>query len=145
MTTDGFTIERTFDAPRDLVWKALTEPAQFAVWFGGDHAEVPVDSVAMDVRPGGTWQAKMIAGGAEMDWKGEYVEVDEPERLVFTITHQPDNPARDTITVTLAENDGKTDMTYHQGGGNLDPAGYEQAKQGTGTFLDKLEELVASR
>jgi len=78
MTTDGFTIERTFDAPRDLVWKALTEPAQFAVWFGGDHAEVPVDSVSMDVRPGGTWAAHMIAGGAEMDWKGEYVEVDEP-------------------------------------------------------------------
>ena len=36
-------------------------------------------------------------------------------------------------------------MTYHQGGGNLDAAGYEQAKQGTGTFLDKLEELVTSR
>ena len=98
----------------------------------------------MDVRPGGTWKAHMVAGPAQMDWKGEYVEVDEPERLVFTITDQPDNPARDTITITLAENDGKTDMVYRQSGGNLDAAGYEQAKQGTAGFLDKLEEIVTN-
>ena len=145
MTADGFTIERTFDAPRDLVWQALTEPAHFAVWFGGDHGHVPVDSVTMDVRPGGVWKAKMEAGEARMDWLGEYVEVQEPERLVYTITDEPDNPARDTITITLAESGGSTEMVYHQGGGNLDPAGYEQAKHGTAGFLDRLEQLLAEQ
>jgi len=48
---------------------------------------VPLSSVAMDVRPGGAWKLTMFAppGRREINWWGEYREVDEPERLVFTI------------------------------------------------------------
>ena len=49
---DGITITRVFDAPRELVFQAWTDPARFAHWFGGPDADVPVDGVAMDVRPG---------------------------------------------------------------------------------------------
>jgi uncharacterized protein YndB with AHSA1/START domain len=73
------------------VWKEWTEPERFADWFGGSETEVPVSTVSMDVREGGTWRATMFAGPArrEIHWKGEYREVVEPERLVFTLSDQP--------------------------------------------------------
>jgi uncharacterized protein YndB with AHSA1/START domain len=57
----GITITRVFDAPPERVWHEWTEPARFAGWFGGSESEVPVSSVSMDVRPGGTWRATMFA------------------------------------------------------------------------------------
>ena len=42
-------IVREFDAPRELVWRAWTEPEQFADWFGGKDAEIPMSTVSMDV------------------------------------------------------------------------------------------------
>ena len=53
----GYTITRTFDAPRDLVWQAWTDPKQFAVWFGGPTTQMP--DMAMDVREGGAWSGTM--------------------------------------------------------------------------------------
>src|SRR2546421_5486590 len=87
---NGIKLTRVFDAPRERVWKEWTEPEAFADWFGGP-LEVPLDSVSMDVRPGGTLRLTMLAdpGRREIRWKGEYREVEEPERLVFTISHQP--------------------------------------------------------
>ena len=92
----GITITRVFDAPRERVWKEWTEPERFADWFGGADSEVPLSTVSMDVRPGGTWRATMFAGPGrrEIQWKGEYREVVEPERLVFTVTDQPDDEVR---------------------------------------------------
>ena len=87
----GITITRVFEAPRELVWKEWTEPERFADWFGGGESEVPLSTVSMDVRPGGTWRLTMFAdpGRREIHWNGEYREVDEPERLVFTVSDQP--------------------------------------------------------
>src|SRR5436305_3449630 len=72
--------ERTFDAPREVVWRAFTDPALVAEWYGGG-AEVE----HMDVRVGGTWK---FLGGYGPDGKytfqGEYLEVDPPRRLVQT-------------------------------------------------------------
>ena len=45
---------RVFDAPRERVWREWTEPERFADWFGGAESEIPLDTVSMDVRPGGT-------------------------------------------------------------------------------------------
>jgi uncharacterized protein YndB with AHSA1/START domain len=87
----GIAITRVFDAPRERVWKEWTEPDRFADWFGGTEAEIPVSSVSMDVRVGGAWRATMFAGRSrrEIQWKGSYQEVLEPERLVFTLSDQP--------------------------------------------------------
>src|SRR5438552_3527516 len=46
-------VTRVFDAPRELVWKALTEPEHFAQWFGTPPFTTPVSTITMDVRPGG--------------------------------------------------------------------------------------------
>ncbi len=93
---EGLRLTRVFDAPRDEVWREWTEPERFADWYGGRDSEVPLASVSMDVRPGGTWRATMFAGAErrEIRWAGEYREVVEPERLVFTVT---DEPGGDTV------------------------------------------------
>jgi uncharacterized protein YndB with AHSA1/START domain len=50
----GISVTRVFDAPRERVWREWTEPERFADWFGGPDAEVPLSSVSMDVRKGGS-------------------------------------------------------------------------------------------
>jgi len=141
----GITITRTFDAPRDRVWKEWTEPERFADWYGGGGAEVPVATVSMDVREGGAWRATMFAGPdrREIQWKGEYLEVVEPERLVFTVSDQPGEDAYELVTVVLTElGDGRTEMLFTQRG-RMSPEQYERAGQGWSTFFDRIDEHLA--
>jgi uncharacterized protein YndB with AHSA1/START domain len=141
----GITITRVFDAPRELVFRAWTEPARFAQWFGLRDAVVPVASVVMDVRPGGTWRATMLAGPdrTEIPWRGVYREVVPPERLVFTLSDQPGDD-REIVIVTLTDlGDGRTEMVFQQRGGHLSAAQYARAKQGWSTFFERLAEHVA--
>ena len=142
--TAGFTIVRTFAAPPEAVFAAWTTPEHFSAWFGGAASEVPVETVSMDVRPGGAWSARMFAGPDryEISWTGEFVEVDPPARLVLTMTDQPGAPARDGVTVSLAPVNGGTEMTVVQSGGNLTPEQYEQAKAGWNSFFDVMGLLV---
>ena len=53
MDEPGLEITRVFDAPREEVWREWTEPERFAGWYGGPEADNPLDTVSMDVRPGG--------------------------------------------------------------------------------------------
>jgi uncharacterized protein YndB with AHSA1/START domain len=142
---DGITITRVFDAPRERVWKEWTEPERFADWYGGSEAEVPLSTVSMDVRPGGSWRATMFAGPErrEIHWKGEYREVVEPERLEFTLSDQP-GEEYELITVVLTDlGDGRTEMLFQQRGG-LPPEVYEAAAQGWSTFFDRLAQRLAA-
>jgi uncharacterized protein YndB with AHSA1/START domain len=56
----GIRIRRVFDAPRERVWREWTDPESFADWYGGPQCEVPLSSVSMDVRPGGSWRLTMF-------------------------------------------------------------------------------------
>jgi uncharacterized protein YndB with AHSA1/START domain len=138
-----FTGTRVLDAPRELVWKAWTDPAQFAYWFGGE-AEVPVSTVSLDVRPGGAWNARMVMeDGAEIPFGGVYREVEEPERLVMTFEEvgRQTDPDQQVVTVTLADLDGKTELVLTQAG-VLDEDDFKGLEGGYGSFFDKLEELL---
>src|SRR5471032_2441197 len=123
----GSTITRTFAAPPEAVFDAWVTPASFAAWFGGSGVDVPVDSVAMDVQPRGEWTATMIlgAGMPDMNWFGEFVEVDRPNKLVMTLADRPGD-ARELVTVTFAAVEGGTEMLFRQTGGNLSPEEYER-------------------
>jgi uncharacterized protein YndB with AHSA1/START domain len=146
MGEHGFTTTRVFEAPREQVWKEWTEPEAFADWFGGTEADVPLSTVEMDVRPGGAWRATMFAGPGrrEIHWEGEYREVVEPERLVLTITDQPGDPRQDIVTVELLDlDDGRTEMRFEQRG-YMTPEEYERAKQGWGTFFERIAERLAA-
>jgi uncharacterized protein YndB with AHSA1/START domain len=141
--SDGATITRTFAAPRDRVFDAWINPVSFATWFGGSGVHVPAESVAMDVRPGGGWKATMELGGGmpDINWFGEFVEVDPPARLVLTLTDRPGD-ARETVTVTFAETPDGTEMVFRQTGGNLSAEEYERVESGWQGFFDAMAELV---
>jgi uncharacterized protein YndB with AHSA1/START domain len=141
----GIRITRVFDAPRDRVWREWTEPASFADWFGGPQCEVPLSSVSMDVRPGGPWQLTMFAppDRRRIDWKGEYREVDAPERLVFTITDQPGHDVFELVIVMLTDlGNGRTEMLFEQRG-SMSPEQYDRATEGWGGFFDRMDERLA--
>jgi uncharacterized protein YndB with AHSA1/START domain len=145
MAEDGMTITRVFDAPRERVWREWTEPERFADWYGGSHAEVPVATVSMDVREGGAWRATMFAGPdrRQIDWKGEYLEVVEPERLVFTVTDRPEDEARELVIVAFTDlGDGRTEMHFEQRG-HMSAEQYKAAGKGWGTFFDRMDERLA--
>jgi uncharacterized protein YndB with AHSA1/START domain len=141
----GITITRVFEAPRERVWKEWTEPERFADWFGGTESEVPLAGVTMDVRPGGRLRLTMFAepGRREILWKGEYVEVVEPERLVFTLSDQPGDEGYELVTVVLTElAGGRTEMLFQQHG-RLPAATYERAKEGWSSFFDGIAGRLA--
>ena len=145
---EGLRLTRVFEAPRQDVWKEWTKPERFADWYGGRGSEVPLASVAMDVRPGGSWRATMFAGPEryEIRWAGEYREVVEPERLVFTVTDRPEGREYELVTVVLTDlGEGRTQMDLTQTGGHLTADEYERAGQGWSSFFDVLAARLAGR
>lgn len=83
---DEVVIERSFDAPVDLVWKMWTDPEHFKAWYGPEGATIPV--AKMDVRVGGRrlvcMEMQLPSGPMQMWFTGEYREVVENARLVYT-------------------------------------------------------------
>ena len=141
----GLTITRVLEAPRERVWREWTEPERFAEWFGGPDADVPLETVAMDVRPGGAWRATMFAGPErrEIRWTGEYREVEPPVRLVLTMSDSPGNASDELVIVVLTElGDGRTEMVLEQHG-QLPPEVYDAARNGWGVFLDRIAARLA--
>jgi uncharacterized protein YndB with AHSA1/START domain len=110
-------ITRTFDAPRELVWELWSAPQHFKHWMGPrDH---PVVYTEGEFRRGGKWRGclQSIATGEELWQSGEYLEIKEPERLVFTFAWDRADGSRSPeteITVLFAEQQGKTVMTFCQ-------------------------------
>jgi len=101
-------VTRLFDAPRERVFEAWTDPEQVAQWWGPHGFTTTVHE--MDVRPGGVWRFVMHgADGTDYENKVVFVEVAKPERLVYN--HGGGEEA-DTeqfhVTVTFAEEEGKT-------------------------------------
>jgi uncharacterized protein YndB with AHSA1/START domain len=142
----GFTIRRVFDAPRERVWQEWSEPERFADWFGGAEAEIPLETVTMDVRPGGAWRATMFFGRDRraIQWKGEYVEVVPPERLVLTFSDGPDE-VYELVTVVLNDlGSERTEMLFEQRG-HMRPEEYDRTKEGWAGFFDRMDARLRAR
>jgi uncharacterized protein YndB with AHSA1/START domain len=111
-------ITRVLDAPRELVYRCWTEPDHLAKWWGPEGFRG--SSITVNPVEGGAWRFCMRNAEGEEHWaSGVYLEVVPPERLVFSLRWDPeeDRPLEDTlVTVTLADRDGKTEMTFHQSG-----------------------------
>jgi uncharacterized protein YndB with AHSA1/START domain len=113
------TITRVFNAPRDLVFRAWTEPERMAKW-GGPEGFAPT-YVEMDARPGGAWRLGMRSPeGQEYRQGGVVREIVPPERLVYTFAWEEGDgtPGHETlVTLTLAEHGpdaAQTLMTFQQ-------------------------------
>jgi uncharacterized protein YndB with AHSA1/START domain len=131
-----FTITRVYDAPRELVWKAWTDPDHVARWFGPRGITTPRSTITMDVRPGGTFELTMVSDddGTEYPSGGTFLEVVEPERLVWQ-----DRDIGLTVTITFTDLGDQTEMTCHVVG----ETGGAEAYDGWSTMFDKLGELLA--
>lgn len=101
---------RVFDAPRELVFQAHTDPRHVPHWWGQRHSTTIVD--VMDVRPGGAWRfIERDPEGNEFGFRGEYREIVPPERLVYTFEFEgmPGHIVLETIT--FEEHAGKTTVS----------------------------------
>lgn len=108
-------ITRTFDAPRALVWQAWTRPEHLMKWL------CPKDFTVIfaegELRPGGTWRSGMRSPrGQDHVAGGVYREVEPEHRLVFTHLWEGGEGPETTVTVTLEERQGKTEMAFEQVG-----------------------------
>ncbi len=137
------TITRLFDAPRELVFEAWTDPDHVAKWFGPAGFDAPRDSVEIDLRVGGRFNLRMVQGGSGREHRIRYeiVELVEPELLVLKSEPMPEvGLHHGTIArIELQEEAGGTRMTltdgpYTEAGGRGAGAGWEGA-------FDKLEAL----
>jgi uncharacterized protein YndB with AHSA1/START domain len=134
-----FSITRIFRAPRELVWRAWTQPEQFAQWFGPRGYSVPPASVSLDLRPGGSCQFTMVsdADGTEFLNRGMFTEVVEPERLVF---QQIDSDLEVSLTLTDL-GDGQTTMRIEVNGETR----ANEAIVGWSSSFEKLAESLEAR
>jgi len=101
-------LTRLFDAPRHLVFEAMSKPEHIKRWWGnlGDGYSVPVCEV--DLRIGGKWRFVNRHPKGEAEFYGEYREIDPPGRIVFTEIYAPFPDAPSVVTATLADENGKT-------------------------------------
>jgi uncharacterized protein YndB with AHSA1/START domain len=147
IVTDGadLTIERTFDAPRELVWTVLTSAEHIPQWWGtyDTHAEVTL----MDLRPGGRWRIGSAEGGEGVAFSGEFLEVVPPERLVRTSAPEmpgvdPDGPPA-VETITLDDLGGRTKMVYHARFPSEDVLGFALDQGMTRGILEQFDRFAA--
>ena len=140
------TFTRILNAPRELVFKAWTDPKQMAQWWGPRVFTNPV--CEMDVRPGGVWRFVMHSpDGTDYDNKVVFVEVARPERLVYD--HGPgdesDSP-QFRVTVTFEQEGGKTRLTLRlvfASAAERDRAVEFGALEGGNQTLERLAEHLA--
>jgi len=102
---------RLFDAPRDLVFEAMSKPEHIKQWWGrlGEGYSVPVCEV--DLRVGGAWRFVNRHPKGEAAFHGVYREINPPERVVFTEIFEEFPDAESVVTAVLTEENGKTRLT----------------------------------
>ena len=155
-STKDVQIERTFDAPIDLIWAMWTEAEHFSRWYGPNGAQIP--SAEMNVRIGGTRRITMEmdtpAGPMRMYFIGEYRAVDPKTHLVYTESMADADgkamtaeqmgmpagmPTETMIVVDLEDLGAHTKMTLTHLGVPADSPG----ATGWATAIDKMQANVA--
>jgi uncharacterized protein YndB with AHSA1/START domain len=138
---------RVFDAPRDLVWKAMTQPELMKRWFG-PHGHQLIEC-EIDLRPGGKWRYLLLQpDGSTMGMFGEYLEVEPPERTVHTESFdQFAEFGAGVITTVLTEENGKTTLTAVEVAPSAEVRDAIVAtgmEHGAAETYDRLAELLSS-
>jgi uncharacterized protein YndB with AHSA1/START domain len=138
-------LTRVFDAPRRLVFEAMTRPEHVKRWWGilDEGYSVPVCEI--DLRPGGTWRFVGKGPQGEYGFHGVYREIVPPERVVFTEIYDPFPDAESVVTSVLTEEGGKTRLTatcVYPSREVRDMVIQSGMARGAGISYDRLEELV---
>jgi uncharacterized protein YndB with AHSA1/START domain len=139
-------ITREFAAPRHLVYKAWTTPELIKRWWSANRGTVTVADV--DLRVGGTWRWVMVTDrGFEVAFHGEYQEIIENERLVYTEVYEGMPEAAAVTTMTFSEGGGRTTLTVlvqHLSRENRDAHINSGMEAGMQDALDLLEQVAIS-
>jgi uncharacterized protein YndB with AHSA1/START domain len=136
------TITRVYDAPRELVFRAMIEPEQFVQFWGPTGTHVPIETVVIEPWTGGRFESTMVAddGSAEFPMKGVFVDFAEPERLAF---REPGSGVVSASTFTELDG-GRTEVVIRQT--NV-PEMYRspQALAGFETSLDRFDAFLTGQ
>ena len=138
-------ITRIFEAPREEVFAAWTDPERIAAWYGPEHFDTPVDKVHVELRVGGRYELTMVQRdtGAEHPIRYEIVEFVAPELLVLRCGPMPEIglPEGTWTRVELHDHGDKTRMTLSDG--PYPPEGSRHAEAGWNGAFDKLAAHLA--
>jgi uncharacterized protein YndB with AHSA1/START domain len=139
-------LTRLFDAPRHLVFEAMTKPEHIRRWWGclGEGYSVPVCEV--DLRPGGRWRFVNRHPKGEVAFHGVYREIAPPDRLVFTETMEPYPDPGSVVTAVFTDENGKTRLTVtalYPSREVRDVVLESGMEKGAAISYDRLEEVVA--
>jgi uncharacterized protein (TIGR03086 family) len=145
-TDTEISITRLFDAPKALVWEAVTRPEHVLRWWGPESC--PLVSAEIDLRVGGTWRyVARTDDGTELAWSGEYRAIDPPNGLTSTERFEAFPNAESLNTMTLTEHDGVTTLhtlvrhtSKQHRDGHID-SGMEGGMQET---FDRLDQLLVA-
>ena len=136
-------ITRIFEAPRERVFRAWTDPDEVAAWYGPEHFDTPRERIHIDLRVGGRYELTMVqrGNGAEFAVGYEIVELVEPELIVLRSDPMPEmGMHQPTLTrVELHDLGGRTRMSLTDG--PYPDSGHAEA--GWSAAFDKLAALVA--
>jgi uncharacterized protein YndB with AHSA1/START domain len=139
-------ITRVFDAPRDIVFRAFTDPDLITSWWGPARHAVTVDRA--EVRPGGRWRyVCRDAEGNEYSFKGVYHDITAPERVIQTFEFEGMPGHVSLETATLEEVDGKTryvGVSVFQSVEDRDAMAKSGMQEGASETMDRLAELIRS-
>ncbi|HEX3246271.1 MAG TPA: SRPBCC family protein [Chloroflexota bacterium] len=138
-----FQMSRTFNAPRELVFRAITEPELLTRWWGWRKSTTVIEK--LELRPGGSYRILSVAeDGTEYAFRGEIREVTPPSRFVWTFEFEgmPGHICEDAHT--LEEQDGKTTVTTHSTFATKEDRDgmLESMEDGAAESYDRLEELL---
>jgi uncharacterized protein YndB with AHSA1/START domain len=141
------TITRTFNAPRDLVYRLFTEPEHLMHWMG-PRGFTPMH-FTQDARVGGTWRGMLRPddGGKDLWQGGVFREITPPQRVSYTFAWDDDdngNPGNETlVTLEFADLGDKTRLTFHQTG--FTSYGQRDGHRGGwSSSFDRFEEYLAT-
>jgi uncharacterized protein YndB with AHSA1/START domain len=105
-------IDRTFDAPRELVWRLWRDPEHMVRWHGPEGCVLL--ECDLDFRVGGKWRRCMSSGPGHRHFiRGEYLEIEEPRRLSFTYINEYDG-FETVVTMDFVDEAGRTRMLFRQ-------------------------------
>jgi uncharacterized protein YndB with AHSA1/START domain len=139
------TLTRLFDAPRRLVFEAMTKPEHVRRWWGILDERYSVILCEIDLRPGGAWRYVGRGPKGEFAFRGVYREIAAPERLVYTEIFEPFPDGESLVTQILTAEAGKTRLTITARYPSKDVRDAVLAtgmERGAGISYDRLEELA---
>jgi uncharacterized protein YndB with AHSA1/START domain len=135
---DELVYRRVLRAPRELVWRCLTDPGELAQFWGPSGMATPIDGITVELRPGGRFETLMVGDHGSYRMVATFTDVVPPERLAWV------EPGSGMHTTSTLEDlgDGETAVVIHQR--CVPPAmRVPEARAGFLTSLDKLEQHLA--